>query len=99
MFRSNKGAELMKKITQEKVVHRGMKGSKPSHSYVDKDKGLSELIREDEIKLEKEQKVKVKKLKVRKIISCADCKLFTFKEVKDGKTYGSMSCHGKCINL
>lgn len=77
---------------------REIKALKPRYpTWLDKEKSLSELLAEEE--LNQIQKQKVKKLQKRKIISCADCEMFTMTEVRDGKTYGKMSCKGKCIHL
>jgi hypothetical protein len=69
-------------------------------SSIDREKKLSELIVEEEQAREKEIKKKPKiKIKPIKLLSCAECEFFTLKEVKDGKTYGTFSCGGKCVHM
>jgi hypothetical protein len=84
-----------------KTKTRDIKGTGPRYrNRIDRDKGLSELIREDEMKATKEEKKKkVVKPEKRKLVSCADCEHFVFTEVRDGKTYGKFNCAGKCTHL
>lgn len=90
----------MKGFSNKKVAQES-KTSKPRFgNNVDKGKGLSELIREDEMQAEKEIKKKTVKVAKRKeLISCADCEMFVLTKVVGGQTFGRLNCKGHCLHL
>lgn len=84
---------IMKKET--KII----KTSGPKYSHIDRDKKLSELINEDDLKFNIENKKKIKPIKKKPFISCSDCELFEIQGTKEGKPFGKCKRQGKCIHL
>jgi len=80
---------------------REIKGSKPRYGCtVDREKKLSELVYEDEMKNSLKVKTRVVKAKKKRVlISCEHCEKFTKTRVVDGKVMGTFNCGGHCIHL
>jgi hypothetical protein len=73
--------------------------AKPKYSYIDRNKTLSELINEDNLKFESENKKKIKSIKKKLFVSCSDCELFVLRGTKENKSFGKCSRKNKCIHL